>query len=93
MTKFENPYPNLNVKDCSNCSRLQTYIPKEEHSFLFRDLHPGHGSVSTVMNILIVKLVEALRENGIVDHATQRLEFEQFLVQSKLTIKKAKVKK
>jgi hypothetical protein len=92
MTTFENPYKGLNKKDCKQATRLQTYVPCEDFNFLFRSLHPGHGSVSVVMNMLLVKLIEGLKENNITDHATQRLEFERFLVEAKLTIKR-KVKK
>ena len=88
MNVFKNPYHDLNIKDSKVATRLQTYIPIEDFTYIFRDLHPGHGSVTTVMNILFFKMCEALRKNGIVDHATQRLEFEKFLVECELTVKK-----
>lgn len=88
--KFENPYHEL---DESQLTRLQTYVSQDDHNFLFRTLHPGQGSVTVVTNTLFHKLVEALQKHNITDHATQRLEFEQFVAEMEFTIPKKKGKK
>ncbi len=75
---FINPYKSL---DESELTRLQTYVSKADHDFIFLNLHPGHGSVAVVTNTLFTKLITALKHYGIVDHATQRIEFEQFVEQ------------
>jgi hypothetical protein len=84
---FSNPYKGLNEKELT---RLQTYIAKADHDFVFIGLHPGSGSVSIVTNTLFARFVEALKKHKIVDAMTQRLEFENFVVNMEITQRKKK---
>lgn len=78
MNKFSDPYSSCEAKELT---RLQTNISRADHDFLFIQLHPGKGSVTTVLNTLIHKLVLSLNHHGIINPYTQRLEFERFVAE------------
>jgi hypothetical protein len=78
MNKFLNPYRDL---PRSKLTRIAPLVSTAHHDFFFLQVHPGHGSLTTTINLLFSKLYDALQQQSITAYATDRERFEQFLAE------------
>ena len=85
--KFENPYKSV---DEEFLVRLQSHIQKEDYEMI-KLIRPNTGTVTTTVNMLWRKLIDALVAQGITD-ISSREQFEHFVANSQLVLPEVKVK-
>ena len=68
-TTFTNPYEGL--KKTEHCLRYSVHLSRSDLSFL-RQLDTQHGSLSTAVAILVTRLINELKRNGITQYDPPR---------------------
>jgi len=75
MKDFINPY--ISSEKNGDAMRLQSHIQRDDY-LLVKLIRPSTGTVTTTVNTLWWKLIEALKSRGITD-VTKQKEFEAFV--------------
>lgn len=83
--QFTNPYEGCRITDNeSTGTRLQSIVKAEDYQFI-QGLRLRTGTMTTTVNLLMSKLVQALKQRGILD-VTKRDEFEAFVANCQLVV-------